>query len=596
MSPMSSTPSQSRTESPEGDGGFTIIEVLVSFTLLAIVTLGTVPLFISALRGTLISKLDTGAKNLSQERSEIMRNLPFHLDVNTTLVPDPSKCQDPARTDPTGGSGAVECDFRDLLDTYYRSLNASGSVTAGGYVDPGGARTADEPAGAFYRFVINPLPGFSGRYSQVIATQFLDAERNPITPSSSYNSQTSGFDFPPTRLLGVTVITTWKAGNLSKKLVAFTQIAEGEAGPPIVTTQARATAVRITSGLPPVNPGDPSRLLLMEAGISSADGALSTGATAATKAQGSFAYIAPGNREDSKNASASAPPNQTIVDDEGGPFSLVDGGASDPGCVTFDCVAYSLAGQIRSVRASIISDHPIVASSSSPSTGRVRRNSGSGKNLGYSNKPNDVVGMPELDLSKMLVRIEEGTEAPTATGSTYLNAVGGGAHFAEAGTAASTLVVKIIPTTFAADGLVQVQLKTAKLVCKTTGASATVTADFEATVRYLQYNPATKLNEYVEVKVEDGGSSPLTADLLASIQVTTNPGFTPANLVPLSNYIAGWGSLSGATSTIGTPPTTVSSTLSGIVNVTTQPTRAADPSSTVAVQVGVLTCVAEDNR
>jgi hypothetical protein len=206
--------------------------------------------------------------------------------------------------------------------------------------------------------------------------------------------------------------------------------------------------------------------------------------------------------------------------------------------------------------------------------------------------------MPNLDITRMLVRVDEpgGASPPTAMGATYLASTSGGGHKAEAGTQASTQTIKVVPTTFAPDGIVQVTLFSASLVCITNGSSGSAEAEFSAEVRYLRYNPATKLNEYVTVSVTDGGSSPLTESLLTSTEISTSPGSDPAVLVSLKSYIDSWGSLTGASTTITSPPKSVSSNLNGIVNITTQPTRASDPDSAVALQVGVLSCVAEDNR
>lgn len=586
------------------DDGFTVIEVLMAFTLIAIVTVGTVPLFVTGLKSSLVSKMDTGGKNLSQERFEAMRNLPFHVDANATLVPDPTKCVAPARTDPKNSSGTIECDYRDMLDTYFRSLTAATSTATGGYVAPGAARGADEPQfppsgcpnattlSPFYRFVVNPVPGFNNRYSQTIVTQYLDVNRCPITPPTDYNSQVPGKDFPTTRLVGVTVITTWQAGNLTKKFVAFTQIAEGRPAPAAVTTQARATAIKITSD---VN----GSLFIMEAGISSSDGSLTSGATAATEVQGSYADITPGSRADGKSAAASAPPNQTVTDGDGLSYSLIDGGGeSSPSCITSNCVAFSTGGQTRNVSASIASEQPKVASSSNQSTGQVKKNSTVGTmNLGYRNKP-DASTMPSLDVSKMLVRIDEvGGSNPAAVGSTYLDAASGASHFAEAGGKSLTQLIEILPTTFAPDGVVQVELSRSSLVCRTTGSSASATADYEATVRYLRYNAATNVNEYVEVDIEDGQPiSPLTNALLTGTSISTNPGSAPAVLTTLSAYISSWGSLTSASTTTTTPPTSVTSTLNGIVSISTMPTRLAAPASAIGIQIGVLSCVAVDNR
>jgi Tfp pilus assembly protein PilV len=578
------------------EGGFSFVEILVAFSVLAFVLLGAIPMLWAGLRSTLITRTDTTAKNLAQERVEQMRNYLFHIDVNAP--PDkPAVCwTDVNKTDPAASPEA--CDYRDLLDTYYRSLTAATSAATGGYVSSTSAlRGPDEPStGAFYRFVVDPVPGFSD-YRQVIASQFLNANRESVTPPATYNSQIAGQDFPASRLLGVTVITTWQVGALSKKFVLFTQIAGDPPAVPAVTVQARATGLRVSGGLPPPFAGDPGRLLALEAGISSSDGSVATGATAATRVQGSFLSIAPGVRIDAMSLGASAPPNQTQLNaSDTNDFSLTDGG---------QLVGYSQRGEALNVNASILSGQPVVASSASPATGRVKA-AGGGINLGYRNKP-DAGAMPGLDISRMLVRIDApGGTTPTAVGTTYLRSIEGGAHEAEAGAASNTHDsewIKILPTTFESDGIVQVRLISASLVCKTNGTTGSAIANFEARIRYLSWvpdeeDPDEGENEYVEVVVEDGQAvSPLDPALLTTTQIRTGTdGLGAPILVPLSTYIDSWGSLTQATTTITSPPKSVTSSLNGIVSLTTKPTRVGDPESAVAVQVGVLSCVAEDNR
>ena len=73
---------------------------------------------ITGLRASVVAKLDTGAKNLSQQRFELMRNLPFRI------------AYDPAIT--TGV---------DLLDTYYPNL----APPSGGFTRPATSRPRRAP-------------------------------------------------------------------------------------------------------------------------------------------------------------------------------------------------------------------------------------------------------------------------------------------------------------------------------------------------------------------------------------------------------------------------------------------------------------------
>ena len=62
------------------DAGFTLVEVLVSLLLLSVVMVSVLPLIISTLRATSLTKVQTQAKNLGQERLEQVKDLRYHID------------------------------------------------------------------------------------------------------------------------------------------------------------------------------------------------------------------------------------------------------------------------------------------------------------------------------------------------------------------------------------------------------------------------------------------------------------------------------------------------------------------------------------
>ncbi len=68
-----------RLRRTQGEPGFTLVEVLVAITLLAIVAAGLFPLLITGVRASVAAKYNTQAKNLSNERIEQMRNLTWHV-------------------------------------------------------------------------------------------------------------------------------------------------------------------------------------------------------------------------------------------------------------------------------------------------------------------------------------------------------------------------------------------------------------------------------------------------------------------------------------------------------------------------------------
>ena len=81
--------------------GFTLVEVLAAMIVFAIAATAVTTMFAAGLRASLMTKMDTTAKNLSQQRFEQVRNLPFHIDQVSSGTNPP-----------------------DLLDTYYVALDA----------------------------------------------------------------------------------------------------------------------------------------------------------------------------------------------------------------------------------------------------------------------------------------------------------------------------------------------------------------------------------------------------------------------------------------------------------------------------------------
>ena len=155
-----------------GEEGFTLIEVVVAFGLLGVVMVSALPVFVNMLKATAVTKANTQAKNLAQERLDQVRDLRFHVDRQNGP-------------------------FLDLLDTYYTNATstgptttvASGSGSSGNYVAAGGG-TGGEPAAPFYRVRTGPIPGATA-FSQIIDSQFLARPDQPSLPAFSRTSTTA---------------------------------------------------------------------------------------------------------------------------------------------------------------------------------------------------------------------------------------------------------------------------------------------------------------------------------------------------------------------------------------------------------------------
>src|SRR6478672_5041482 len=158
-----------------GEDGFTLVEVMVAFLIIAIIAAAGTSLTVRGLRATLEAKQVGQAKNLVNEQVEKMRGLPFFVAYTTS----------PARV--------------DVLDSFYPDMAAptsapicsadattwvSNKAAWTGYVAAGAARCAFEPtAGAFYRAVVDPAVGGSTPTAVVVSTQFLGLALGDGTPA-----------------------------------------------------------------------------------------------------------------------------------------------------------------------------------------------------------------------------------------------------------------------------------------------------------------------------------------------------------------------------------------------------------------------------
>ncbi len=248
------------------DSGFTLVEVLVALGLITVILAAALPVFVSMLKATTVTKLETQAKNLGQQRLDQMRNLRFHVDRQNGP-------------------------FLDLLDMYYTNAKSISPVTTvtvagvpltGHYVATAAAANG-HPAGPFYQVTTGPLPSPYNTFSQTIDTQFLKADGTPLPASvyqDRYDSQAVGADQNPSLIVGVTIITSWTHNGVAKSNRLYTRITDGRPQLPVIQSQGRATAVQVSS-----TAVDGSTLQL-QGGVATVDGAQSSGSSVAGYATG----------------------------------------------------------------------------------------------------------------------------------------------------------------------------------------------------------------------------------------------------------------------------------------------------------------------
>ena len=553
-----------------GETGFTLVEVMAAMVVFAIVATAVTAMFMSGLRASLLTKMDTTAKNLSQQRFEAIRNLPYHIDQVSTGNNPP-----------------------DLLDVYYRdTLTASPGRGKTGFVSASATRwTADgDPAtGAFYRYVEEQLPNFP-KFKQYVATQFLDDDGDPFSPAS-FNSQAAGFDQPPTLSVGVSVTTLWKAGKLDRVQRTYSQVTAGRPTAPNALLQSRLTAVRITGGL------GGGTTVTVDLGALTADGSVSRTVSAAQSVKAASLALSTAAAVNGAVTSVKAPPNSGVAGSSSGPRTLLDGS---------NVRAHVGTTRTNGVSATSSTGQVVLSSAGSPARADLL-GGGVGEKIAHMNVDANVDPRFEI-LNGAHAYVEDagcGTSCSNAGVSGYANTAASSTGRSTT-TSANAFVrgaLVVLPTTYAPLGLVRVTVTSATVSCMVTRSNgsnpvATANISYSGSLSYWSPYSPSAVAGYVTIPLSSSDTaSPLTPGMLSTTQVGTDSNGNP---LWLSDYISSWTSMDTSTvqsaKTFGSDGSTVSTSFSGMIGVTTVPLRAGDESSVVAAQIAPGGCTAEDYR
>ena len=558
------------------EDGFTVIEIVVALTLIALVTLGSVPLLIAGAKAAAASRMHTQAKNLAQQRVESMRDLQYHVDRQNGP-------------------------FVDMLDVYYTDLNTTatsrvraGETMVGKWVASGGVAPAPT-TGSFFQTKVAQLAA-DNRFSQEIDVQFLDASGNvvPSTRFANYNSQLEGKDQPPSLLVAVTVTTSWKDHGKPHNFTTYTRIADSRGLSAALTSQGSGEVLRVTSSGPSGN------ALTVDLATAEADGSQSTGSTASSDVRALYAVDALGSTYVGANGVATSP-NTSVA-----PLTPVNNVSSGSNCgwvstgkTTVSNMTAGTTGGLPQV--------PVNVDTATPPLNQALAQlwvAGSGNPCGsfsFSNQSTSYSSALQLN-SLPLVRLSDDNSAGNigASGSAWVNATTPtvSPHSVTSGANASTVrAVQLFPNaSFVTDGrgLVDIKLTSSTIACSSTvtsgtGVSQTSTGSYTVTVDWWQASGTRGSQTFSWNSSSGTGSAdPLAAINPASIVVYQNG----ATTLHLSDYISSWSSARSITEA----PDSGIHQLSGIVSVATQPVRDGDAASSVGLQVGNLSCVADDER
>ncbi len=586
------SPSPERQRGRAADAGFTLVEVVVALGIFLVVTAVILPQMIVGLRASASARDVTQTKGVGQAQLEKMRDLPYYV-------------------------GRAAGDFKDVLDTYYRNVCPPGPATASpeptncttataatvtpscasatvtalpptswtGFVKDTGTHCQWEPPGPLYRKVINPVaaPGL-GVFSMVISTQFLSSATPPvaISPPDDYTSQLANQDAPPAPQIGVTIAVFFPSNTGFRSSVTFTQIEQSDASTPQITSEAKATTVRVSSAR------DATTALLEQLGVINLSGELFTGSRTVATASAGTAGNSLGEQINGATTNFVAPAD---VD----PTSVSEGNKAMPStsCQYMCLGSTSVTG--ASARAS--NGLPTSGSPSAPIQAIIPNNPGSdGFRLS-----NGLNGNPlKLKTSEPMVSLDTSVTTampsvvncsptgPTTTsqlvGTGFLDAT---SSTVTACATAQSNVIRLFPRDDVAGGVIRITLTRATARCGLVRSGTTVvpsaTADYTASISWWTgsaYSTPVAL------------SSTQTSDPLAGVSMSQSVG----QGLTLGDYIASWKSstttdikqVAAGVDTLANVPAAVS--------ITTQQTKSSDPTSPITLSIGAVSCQASDNR
>lgn len=595
------------------DAGFTLIEVVVGLIVFALIAEGLASVLIGGAQAELFARNNTAAKAFTQQRIDAMRSLPYHVD-------------------------AQNGQFIDLLDQYFPNVLSStthiqhiveGQTVDGVYVASDTAAST-HPAGPYYRISIagSLISTELQPYTQLVYTQFLnpqDPSAAAMAPPSTYDSTVPGQDQPISPLLGVWVDTTWSSSGHAHTLTTVTEIASAGTDSNLVVSQASADAVRI------VTQDYLANAIVATVGSVIANGTVSNGSQAGATATGASVnyttLTTPGDPTTAVNsqllgeqATTSSPPTggSTLVQ---GPAPNQSVGGTGCGSGGWWWGAFGPTA-VKDVSSDILSTQtqtqPVVpedaASGNKVSAYLTNDGSNSCAGLWFSNETNTSYPPdPSLSLAsnEPMVHIDDmsgfqNSAMVTGSGNVYTSATPGVADSVTATASASMITwlkvfpgVDVTPQLTSAPGvpgtpgLINVELTNAQLFCETQAdGSTTATLTYSGTVVWYSiqlvsgaYQGVWHTTSFTWVA---GNPDPL-AGIDLSQPVSYNS--TSNTLTPLSAYITG---VTGATSVSGSSGV---ETVDAAVSITTVPTLGASyPGSTLAIQLGHLSCAAQDNR
>jgi hypothetical protein len=451
----------------------------------------------------------------------------------------------------------------------------------------------------------------------VVYTQFLTAAQPVPAPvpasrllvnsgaplaAPNYNSAAAGQDSPPSLLLGVTVVTSWSWASQVRTDRTYTEIADNGATNTLISSQAHATALSVTT-----SDANGNQLIGLVGDIE-LNGSLANTSSASAEAVAASISQSNGASVTGANSTVVSPPNPAGS-------SATTGAGQPPYLGSYSPCGWGLVGpsQVSDVSTSTAGGLPIapsdVGTGSTPAsmveTDLKANGGGSCAGFRFSNS---VLGAettdPRLQLQAGYPMIQVVDSSGSSTEVAAKGAISSSSAAGNVGSVyAKTEVdfataVQVFPglpfvttastcgsgTQPCGQGLVNVFLTKATLGCQANG-SPVATASYSG---YLTYWTQTGWHS---LSLSWSSTSGSTTDPLASVDLSQTVTTYNGSPVPLSAYINAW-----STGRSITQSSSGESTIPSVVAITTANTRYGDASSSIGLQLGKLSCLAVDNR
>ncbi len=227
-----------------GQRGFSLVETLAALLVFGIVTLGIVPLLMTSLKGSALSRSYTVGKNVTLEAMERIRGLPYFV----AYTAQPRKV--------------------DVVDLYFPNLVGNAalkqSYASGTFTTVCDSSTAANPACPRTKLETIDSITFVARFVNP------DGSSPPIRSDYAWNSSDNK-DIPPSQLLDMSVTSTWRLAGRSRSFKLQGLVGDRKSGDLKLRGVGRIDyAVQVLASFVPSDPSFPKSELLVVGGSADA--------------------------------------------------------------------------------------------------------------------------------------------------------------------------------------------------------------------------------------------------------------------------------------------------------------------------------------